>query len=704
MVSFGGKHFTSGNYAMPMDREYAESNPSPANQSTNDVGVGIGDIGDSIGLGPIPNIQAIAAKMRSGVKTAELVFMGAGKGSGQAHTPEYYGKLQRQALREIQKSNEMNFTTHATVGVMGLAGMDQQGNFSKQNQEMAINEIKRAIDFAADVAQGGPVVVHTGEFQRPLVDAEWNENNKFKMYEDEENRASYRVVDTRTGRLIEEARKNRKISRPVWNIVDDGNEYTDFDGNKKVASSQYDHNGRLIYLDYYGNRINDESRVPKYNTEEGKFEVSQMGWEELEKEAKQMTLRAKEWWKDWKSGKISDEDFRKSNWVRFEDVGDEKEIQVKPEEAYIIASLETSAATARGYAYYYGGSFDEHLKDKEKLKKAYDFYKKIETETDPEEKWRLKRQAGSKYGDLIPEDSKFPTQKIKDMIRENERQIRYSQESSSSQWAQAEESMETIRNVQSAETYALKEAYDAYARAGLTAMKQSERLEKEGKLKNPVSVAMENLFPESFGSHPDELINLVEGGRKRMAEMLESQGVREEEAVRRAKDHITATFDTGHLNMWIKYWQGDPHKTIEQNDEDFNGWMLKKVERLAEKGVVSHLHLVDNFGYQDDHLAPGEGNTPVKKIVEIFKKHGFKGEMIVEPGSDYSTDVSGFHSIMKTWKLFGSSVYGASGAAPKKSWGNVQYGFFGQNQPAYFTFGGYSPSEDWTLWSGVPLE
>ena len=78
--------------------------------------------------------------------------------------------------------------------------------------------------------------------------------------------------------------------------------------------------------------------------------------------------------------------------------------------------------------------------------------------------------------------------------------------------------------------------------------------------------------------------------------------------------------------------------------------------------------------------------------------------MIVEPGADYTTDVSGFHSMMKTWKLFGSSVYGAAGAAPRTQWGQVQYGFFGQNSPPYFTFGAYSPSEDWTLWSGVPLE
>ena len=704
MVDFGGTHFTSGTYAMPMDREYTDSKPSPANKSTNDVGVGIGDIGDSLGLGPVPNIQALGAKMRSGAKTAELNFMGAGKGSGQAHTPEYYGELQRQALREMQKANKMDFTTHATVGVMGLAGMDQQGNFSKQNKEMALNEIRRAIDFAADVARGGPVVVHTGEFQRPLVDAAWNDDKNFQMYDGEDERATFKVVDDRTGGVIQEARKNRKVSRPVWNIAEEGFEYTDFDGDKKKASSQYDSNGRLIYLDYYGNRINDERRVPRFNSEEGKFEVQQMGWDDLQKEAKNMTLRAKEMWRDWKSGKISDKDFEESNWTKFKDVKSESEINVRPEEAYIIATLETNAATSRGYAYYYGGSFDEHLKNKEKLKNAYEFYEKLEAETDPKEKWRLKRIAGDRFGDLIPADSKYPSEILKKMLREEERQIQHSQEASASQWAQAEEAMETIRHVRSAEDYALEEAYDSYAKAGLTAYEQSKRLEKMGKMKNPVSVAMENLFPESYGSHPDELINLVEGSRKKMISYLQQRGMNQEQAKKEAHEHINATFDTGHMNMWRKYWQGDPKKSIEENDTDFNNWMLKKVERMAEKGVVKHIHLVDNYGYQDDHLAPGQGNTPIKDIVKIFKKHGFKGKMIVEPGADYSTDVSGFHSVMKTWKLFGSSIYGAAGAAPRSQWGQVQYGFFGQNQPPYFTFGGYSPSEDWTLWSGVPLE
>ncbi len=178
------------------------------------------------------------------------------------------------------------------------------------------------------------------------------------------------------------------------------------------------------------------------------------------------------------------------------------------------------------------------------------------------------------------------------------------------------------------------------------------------------------------------------------------------EAEERAKSHITATFDTGHLNVWRKYWVGDPKKSIEQNDKEFDQWALAQVGKMMDEGVIGHVHLDDNYGYHDDHLAPGEGNTPIRAMVKLMKEKGYDGELIVEPGADFTTDGSGFHSVLKTWRHFGIPVYGhgTGVGAGRRTWNDVGYGWFGQQSPPYFTFGGYSPSEDWTLWSGVPLE
>ncbi len=703
-------------YSSPMDREYTQHghahDHAPGHGSTNDVGVGIGDFGMSMGLGPVPNVQAIQAKVRPGSKVVEFVFTGAGKGSGQGQTPEMYGKKQRQALTEIGAANRIDWTTHATVGVYGLAGMDQQGNFSKSSKQMSINEIKRAIEFAADVGRGGPVVVHTGEFQRPVVDAEWNKEddqwkNKFKMYTDEEERFSYRVVDIRTGGMIQEARKNRKVSRQVWNKYEEENpDYWEKNGGQSYLDSQ----GKTVkpgdYIDYDGNKINLEERVPRYNRKSGVFEAEQLDWDDLKKEAEQMTARAKETWRQWKNGQMPIEEFKKSQWARFENTPDEEEIMIRPEEAYIITTLQTNAANSKGWAYYYGSGFKVDLERMEKLKKALPFYEELERNIPEEEKWKIKIKLRESGLDLVPEDAKLPTDLINEELQRRKHHMMQAQEASASQWAQHAESMETIRHVESAESYAFREACQAYAESAMSAWEQTKKLQEMGKMKKPLAIAMENLFPETYGSHPDELIRLVEGSRLRMAQLLQQRGMSEHEAKKLSEQHLTSTFDTGHLNMWRKYWQPDSQKTMEQNDQEFNKWALHKMEKMIDRGVLGHVHVDDNYGYHDDHLAPGEGNTPIVAMIALLKKKNYKGELIIEPGADYTTDLSGFHSVMKTWKLFGSPVYGAgSGAGGSRGgWGNVQYGWFGQNQPPYFVFQPYSPSEDWTLWSGVQME
>ncbi len=690
-----------------MDREYGQA--TPADTSTNDAGLGIHDFGMSLAVGPVPNVQAIGAKLRAGGKTLEIGFTGTGKGTGQSQTPEYYGKKQRQALIEMARANKVDFTTHSAFGVQGLAGMDQQGNFSKTAKNFSINEIKRAIEFAADVGEGGPVVVHTGEFNRPIVDSEWNQEddqwkNKFKAYEGEEERATFRVIDARHGGTVMEARKNRTVSRPVWLRADKDYTYIDNEG-KEINVKKED------YVDYEEHKVERAKRVPVFDEKGQHFKVEQLHWTDLQKEADEMTREAREDWRRWKQA--SEEQRKKiekdSRWSRFfEEKLGEEEVKIRPEEAYVISSLETNAANNRGWAHYYGRGFGEELETIKKLKKAHEFYERLEETTDPEERWKLKRQAEGLAGGLVPPEAKLPSEMIKRHISQIESHMIQAQESAASQWAQAEEAEETIKHIQSAEKYALQEAYDSYAQAGIFAMRHSDRLEKEKKLKKPLAIAMENLFPESYGAHPDEVTQLVVKSREKMAELLQKPqfGYSEQQARKEAEEHITATIDTGHLNVWRKYWQGDSKKSLAENDAEFNRWLLEKLDVMIKNNVVGHMHLDDNYGYHDDHLAPGEGNAPIKEMVELLKKKGYKGELIVEPGADWTTDLGGFHSVMKTWRLFGSPLYGsAPGVAPgMRTWGQVQYGWFGQNQPPYFVFNPYTPSEEWTLWSGVPLE
>jgi sugar phosphate isomerase/epimerase len=726
MVEIGsGSGFTTG-YLSAMDRDSDGNNHSHDGENhhcghdhgsggaTSDLGIKAGDFGTSflMGLGSTSSIPGILAQIRTGAKTIELGLgnrPGAKGGQG-GHSAGMYGKKQRQALREGAKANRVDFTLHTSVGVAGLAGQGQQG-FNRETKEMSIQEIKRALEFAADVGEGGPVVVHTGEYNRAMKNANWNKGDKwkdkFEWYENEEQRGSFQVVDTRTGQIIAEAKKGKSISKPEWKVFEEGDNFWE----KKGGRSYKDGNGELVeagdYIDYWGNKVSRASRVPKWDDEKQEFKIQQLTWDKLEGEARQLTEEARNFWNENRNS--SEKIWNDSIWKRFKDVKRENEIQVLEEEAYIISSLETNAANSRAWALNYMQGFDEHIKDLEKLKKTKEIYEKIELETNEDDKWQLLKDVPvDRYG-LVPRDQKLPSELLELEIRQTENRIKQARDSASGQMSQAQDQMEQLKHIQSAQTYALEEAYDSYARGGVYAWEKSKELEKKGKLKKNLNLAMENLFPEAYGAHPEEIISLVKNSRKKMTELMIQKGYNEKQAKEAARKSLSMTFDTGHMNMWRKYWKGDPNKDPADNDKEFDKWALDMTEKMVKAGVVGHVHLDDNYGYQDEHLAPGEGNAPIKEMVRILKENGYDGELIVEPGADFTTDTGGFQSVMKTWRHFDTPIQGTGSSfsratAQGKRWGSIQYGFFGQNQPPYFTFGAYSPSEDWTLWTGVPLE
>jgi sugar phosphate isomerase/epimerase len=700
-----------------MDRDYGK--PAPDDTSTNDVGLGVQDIGMSVPLGiSAANVQGIAAKLRQGANALEIQFPGAVRGQRQSHTPGMYGEDQRRAMRELAEINEVNLTTHASFGIMGLAGMDQQGNFSKEQRKLAVDEIRRAIEFAGDTAQGGSVVVHTGEFQRPISEERWalkdpNDSSKgyrFLGHKEEPQRAIIRVVDDRTGQIIQQVRKNQKVARAIWNRYEEENKSF---WSARGGKSYVDDNGNTVnqgdYIDYEGNKIVNpydplKGRVPRFDTDSGRFAVKLYEWDDIKKEAEERNNVNAE-----RMG-MSIEDYR-NNYYSFRDPNGN--MYVEPEEAFLQATLETNEGHSRGWAGQYAEGFDKEKESIAKLKKALEFYKKIEKVTPEEDRWRLMKEVHDLTqrvgaGGIVPAEYKLPSEILEDSIRNLRRRMSFEHQASVSQQQQAEDSRETQQHVMSARKYALNESFKSYAEAGIHAMDitRSKDLEK------PVFVTMENIFPESYGAHPDELKNLVLKSREKMAQLLHDQrNMAMADAKKLAETHIKATLDTGHINTWRKYWQNDPNKSMKNNDDDFRKWILQKTEELAKAQIIGNVHLSDNYGYQDDHLAPGMGTTPVKEMVEILRKYGYKEALTVEPGADASTDLGDFWGLMKTWKLFGSPVYGAHGPVarsvldwPKQSWSDIQYSYFGQTKAPYYVFGPYSPSQDWTLWTQVPLE
>jgi len=620
-------------YNSPMDRQYMDYGKK------EEKTLGIKEVGIAMAMGiGARNIPEIASKIRAGASSLEIQFMGAGRGSAQGETPGMFGKYHRQALRELSKANEINLTTHASVGIPGLAGQDQQGNFSDEQRKMALDEVNRAIEFAAETALGGSVVVHTGEFQRPISEEPWaEEGKKFSGFEEEPEKAVIRVVNKKTGQVLTQIRKNEEVSRPIWLMK----------------------NGK--YVDYEGNVVLRENRYPQYNPEKGTFDIVKKGWKDFVDEAKEMTKEERE--KRKKLGK----DF------------DEERDTVTPEEAFLKATTETQEKIARGWALYYGKDLDKLFRELNNLNEQEKFLKeKLET-TPGDEKWKIQGQLRDTTNRLI----------------ELRRGIESEKEMVTGQLQQAEDQKRLGENVISAKKYALERSADGYALSGMYALEET----KKKNLEKPLFITMENIFPESYGGHPQELKKLILDSRRKMASMLRDKGKSESEAKELAEKHIKATLDTGHLNLWRKYFKG--------NDKEFNKWILDQTEDLAKSKIIGNVHLADNLGYQDEHLPPGQGNTPIKEMIKILKKHGYKGAYTVECGSSATTDVSYFHGLMKTWEYLGSPVYSMGAARdglPPMQWQNIQYSYFGKTYPPSFVFGAYAPSNEWTLWSNVPME
>jgi len=130
--------------------------------------------------------------------------------------------------------------------------------------------------------------------------------------------------------------------------------------------------------------------------------------------------------------------------------------------------------------------------------------------------------------------------------------------------------------------------------------------------------------------------------------IVKKEKMNEKEAKKMAEKLVGATLDVGHINLLKKYGY---------NDE----MLMKEMEKLQESGAIKHVHLTDNFGYEDSHLIPGWGNVPIKKYLKELEKRGFKGNMVLEAGGaeammEQHKDPS-FHPLSPTLSYLSSNVY-----------------------------------------------
>lgn len=277
------------------------------------------------------------------------------------------------------------------------------------------------------------------------------------------------------------------------------------------------------------------------------------------------------------------------------------------------------------------------------------------------------------------------------VLKEMNTRLRQGMDVASKYLTEAKKLDHTIKNIAPVEDYALDKAAQTLAESGLYVM------EKSKKTSEPLYISPENVFAETYGGHPQELKKIVLEGRKRMEQLLLQKGKvkSREEAKKLAEKHIKATFDIAHANTLRKNFKG--------TDEEFKKWLISQVEDLAKEGIIGHLHVADNLGYEDEHLAPGEGNAPIREFVEKMKKYGVT-DIIVEPSHN---DIN---ALKEGWKVLAGNAFSSATASSRDTWSSIEGSYFGRTNGSYFLFAENDPNKGseyfpvWKTWGSVPLE
>ena len=646
-----------------------------------------------------------------------------GQGLGKM-TFEAIDPLQRQAIAELARINEVNITTHATFQAGNLSGFNPQSGFSQQYRKSNIDEIKKAIDFSAEAANGGSVVVHTGEFPRPIgVDKSEggykNGKYEFESFADEEKEAQFYLVNEKTGDIIKSVKSNEVIVRPIYR--DDGN------GQEEILR---DENNRPMYDDVFREdiiiRYRQKHQIPENEKDDNAI------WQSLsEDQRKEAHIKIFDY--DPQTGNI------KTKPITFEEYKEEEYAKGKDLKGVIKGffkeQMQGQIQNALGSARQFEQEYKRGLDEIKEAKESYQAAKKLKDNWNgTDQQWRESvftqmniplSKVKNANGELAD-----PLELFSDQARQAERKVLYGRETGISGRKQAKELLRQINEAQTIDEYAIKNSINTMVELGKYAIKQTEsaRHDRKHDTIKQIALTLENIFPENgYGSHPEELAELVKKGRKALREnLVEAEGMSNSEAKELADDTLKITLDTGHLNIWRKYFKAKEGESKAKTDKRFKEWYTQQVDKLAEEGLIGNMHIADNLGWDDAHLAAGTGNAPVREVMEILKKHGYDDVVTSEGGFDRGP--SGEFGLQSTWHMAGATAFKAGSYAGQpggdEAWlnpnggalynvmegyhgapGGDQGGYSTQIQKPNFVFKGYAPdSEDWRPWSGSGME
>jgi hypothetical protein len=133
-------------------------------------------------------------------------------------------------------------------------------------------------------------------------------------------------------------------------------------------------------------------------------------------------------------------------------------------------------------------------------------------------------------------------------------------------------------------------------------------------------ISLENVMPTMVLSRGESMKNLLDETRDKFAkELSKEKKIKIKKAKKIANKIIGTTWDVGHIHQLRK--QGFTDEEI-----------VAETKKIAKD--IRHVHLTDNFGYNDSHLALGMGDVPIKQhLKEMEKSTSEDRRHIIESGA-----------------------------------------------------------------------
>ncbi|MDO8661126.1 MAG: hypothetical protein Q7K43_04505, partial [Candidatus Woesearchaeota archaeon] len=623
-------------------------------------------------------LQNVSSAIRGGAGTIQLA-MTVNPQAAMGGRPKGYGKEVRQALREMLQASKVTLEgLELPTQISNVTGL-QEGGFDEHHRSETLKEVHDSMRFLADVARGGGVDIFSQEFPRALATAKWNENKNpslngaFKSSETETEDAPLYLVDDRTGKVVQGIRRGDAVPSPEYLTAKRDELKIMPDGSRiKLEKNK-------TYVDYQGNPVSQENRVPAFDQETGTFKVVDKKWDYYVEEAKKLTAQ------------------ERTEFVAKGKKFTERDI-VTPEEALWRQKIASEGGVAKAWAMSYAKKMPEFIEKQKELNKLQQEFAVQEKNADNATLNQLRREAIEKLTGRLPDPddplpNKAPSQLFEEPLLGIRREIEEVQNMSVSQQLKERESEAHKEHVISIDKYAKEKAFDSYAKLGMTAfeetMKNPNITGKDGKMlegARPLFVGPENGWPTTFGGHPDEFIEIITKSREKMQEeLINKKGFAPEQAKETAETHIKGLFDTGHLGMFFQYFHPKDDKGNEISHYDkrlelFNKWYLEQVEKMAKAKVIGSVQAVDSMGGAHAHLPAGQGIFPVVEAVKILKKKGDFNGFVISEGHEEEGYGPG-RILSKTWEAFGGPITG-SYTMPLQSgprtWGQMQQGYFGR--------------------------